>query len=359
MNKFIPSYLLCVVLLTACSQQDAQPKLLPRPVKVFRIQETTESVSTTFAGEVRPRWETTLAFRVAGKIIARSVEVGERVKKGQLLAKLDVSDYQLDVQKLKSQLKAAQAERNFAQEDLARYRELLNQRVISPPEFDRHKTAYTTEDERVLALDAQLRQLTNQLSYTDLLATSDGVVTALEVETGQVVIAGQAIFKLARLDEKECEFDVPEHRVGEIKLHQAITVSLWASDTSRFRANIREIASTANPISRTYRVKATLLDGLDNARLGMTATVWLPANLSTSIAVPLSAIFTPQNTPTQPRVWVIDETANVVKSVPIEIGMAQADDKMAVTGLAAGQLIVSAGVQRLTEGQAVRLMELN
>ncbi len=353
----LPRYVLLLCLISACTQQDSKSKPLPRPVKVFRIQEKTESVTTTFAGEVRPRWETTLSFRVPGKIIARSIEVSDRVRKGQRLVKLDASDYQLAEQGLKSQLKSAQAERDFARDDLIRYRELLDQRVISLPEFDRHKTAYTTAQERVVTLDAQLRQTSNQLSYTDLLADRDGVVTALEVEAGQVVIAGQAIVKLARLDEKEIEFDVPEHRIREVKLDQAITVSLWSSETTSFQAKIREIAATANPDSRTYRVKATLLEGLDSARLGMTATVWLAANLSTTIAVPLSAIFTPQNEPRQPRVWVIDETANAVKSIPIQIGIAQEGEKIGVTGLAVGQLIVSAGGQRLTEGQVVRLLE--
>jgi multidrug efflux system membrane fusion protein len=174
----------------------------------------------SFAGEVRARYETTLAFRVPGKMIDRPVEVGDRVHKGQRVARLDSTDYQLGTDALNAQLTSAQAERDFARDDLTRYRELLNLRVISPAEFDRHDTAYTTARERVVALEAQLSQATNQLQYTDLLADRDGVVTALDVQTGQVVAAGQPVLKLARLEEKEIHIDVPEQR-GGMELHQS------------------------------------------------------------------------------------------------------------------------------------------
>lgn len=365
MNKLYVIHLckfsICIVwvltLATACTNQDRESQQPQRPVKVFRIGDDTPRVAASFAGEVRSRFETILSFRVAGKIIYRPIEVGNRVHKGQLLARLDSSDYQLDVQGLRAQFKAAKAERDFAKDDLMRYRELLDQRVITLPEFDRHETAYTTASERVTALKAQLSQKDNQLGYTDLLADRDGVVTALEVETGQVVTAGQSAVKLARLDEKEIHIDIPEQRVSEIHLHQDVAVTLWASGDRWIQARIREIAAAADPVSRTYRVKATLLEGLDEALLGMTATVWIPSDEPSKIAVPLSSVFTPQNEPAQPQVWLVDETAGTVKSVSIQIGKALDGERIGVTGLEVGQLIVSAGVQRLAEGQAVRLLE--
>lgn len=350
--------LLCVLTLSSgCSHQNSQSHQPQRPVKIFRIRDDAARVTTPFAGEVRARFETTLSFRVAGKIISRPVEVGDRVYKGQLLARLDSSDYRLGMQALNAQLKSAKADRNFAKEDLARYRELLDQHVISPPELDRHQTAYTSARERVTALEAQLGQTVNQLGYTELLADRDGVVTALEVETGQVVSAGQSAVKLARLDEKEIHIDVPEHRISGIVPHQDVGVTLWAAGDRRIQARIREIAAAADPVSRTYRVKATLLERRDEALLGMTATVWIPSNTPSKIAVPLSAVFTPQNEPAQPRVWLVDETAGTVKFVPIQMGEALDGERIGVTGLEFGQLIVSAGVQRLAEGQAVRLLE--
>ncbi|NOV32271.1 efflux RND transporter periplasmic adaptor subunit [Methylomonas sp. ZR1] len=342
-----------------CSGQDKPTQSVVRPVKVFRIEQNVVAGARSFAGEVRARFETPLSFRVAGKLLERKVDVGDPVRKGQLLAILDGNDYRLAVQGLKAQLASAQADSTFLRDDLVRYRELLAQQVISPPEFERHETAYNTARERTAALAAQLAQALNQLSYTELHADRDGVVTALAVEAGQVLAAGQAVVTLAQLDEKEIHFDVPEHRLAEIQRQQEVNVSLWADEDRLLKARIREIASAADPASRTYRVKASLLEGLDAVQLGMTATVHIAANTASGIAIPLSAVYTPQNQPDHRLVWVVDEQAATVKSVPVRLGETQRGERIAVEGVSAGQLLVSAGVQRLAEGQAVRLPEEN
>jgi multidrug efflux system membrane fusion protein len=345
------------LLSVGCSHQEPEVKTSIRPVKVFRVEANAMEHRTSYAGEVRPRFETTLSFRVAGKITARPVEIGDTVQKGQRLAKLDASDFQLAVQALQAQIKSAVAERNFAKEDLSRYRELLAQKVISPPDFDRHQTLYTNAQERVVALEAQLKQTLNQQQYTELTADRNGVVTALSVEKGQVIAAGQPVVKLAQIDEKEIHFDISEQRVAQIKPEQQVTVTLWSDDKRPFKAKIREISAAADSLSRTYRVKATLLEGQETARLGMTATVWFATDKTEQIAVPLSAVFTSQDQPTQQKVWLVDEAKQQVKAVPVQMGVALADELTTVSGLKAGQLIVSAGVQRLKEGQSVRLPE--
>jgi multidrug efflux system membrane fusion protein len=346
-------FLLALMATLGCSHSDEQPRQIARPVKVARIVDQGNSVMS-FAGDVRARYETILSFRVAGKVLSRHVDVGDRVRKGQVLAQLDQNDYRLAMQDLHAQLASAIANRDFLRDDVARYRELLVQKVTSPPEFDRHQTAYTTAREGAAALEAQLGHAINQLAYTELSADRDGVVTALEVERGQVVSAGQAVVKLAQLDEKEIHFDVPEHRLPWLKLRQAVNITLWADHERRLKGQIREIASAADPASRTYRVKAALLEDREAAELGMTATVWIPSNTSSRMTVPLSAVFTPQNKPGQPHVWLVDEQTSTVRSVPVEVGELLNGEHIAVTGLASGQLLVSAGVQRLAEGQAVR-----
>jgi membrane fusion protein, multidrug efflux system len=356
-GRLIAGFLLPLTISVGCSDQDKPTPAVSRPVKVFRIEDHSVAGARSFAGEVRARVETPLSFRVAGKLLERKVDVGDPVRKGQLLAILDGNDYRLAVQGLKAQLASAQADSNFLRDDLARYRELLAQQVISPPEFERHETAYSTARERTVALEAQLAQALNQLTYTELHAERDGVVTALAVEAGQVLVAGQTVVTLAQLDEKEIHFDVPEHRLLEIQRQQAVDVSLWAGDNRRLKAKIREIASAADSVSRTYRVKASLLEGLDAAQLGMTATVHIAANNASGIAIPLSAVYTPQNQPDHPLVWLVDEQAATVKSVPVRLGETLTGERVAVDGLAAGQLLVSAGVQRLAEGQGVRLPE--
>lgn len=347
-----------LALLAGCSHEDPELSPPPRPVKVFRIGADAAGSTMAFAAEMRARHEAILSFRVAGKLVARPVEVGDRVRKGQRLARLDGSDYQLAVQTIKALLASAAVDRDFLRDDVARYRELLAEQVISRPEFDRHETAYTAARERVAALEAQLGQAANQLDYTELLADRDGVVTALEAEAGQVVAAGHPVVKLARLDQKEIHFDVPEQRVAGLRLHQEVAAGVWADGERRIKARIREIAAAADPASRTYRVKATLLEGQNSAQLGMTATVWLPSSVPPPIAVPLSAVFTPQNAPEQPRVWRVNERTGTIESVAVQLGDPLPGERVAVTGLETGQLIVSAGVQRLREGQAVRLPEM-
>lgn len=342
-------------LLSACSERNEAP-VPARPVQTVRVEARSAGNGMSFAGEVKARHETALSFRVGGKLASRPIDVGAQVRKGQLLASLDAADYELAVQTLKAQLASAKAESDFARADLERYRELLEQRVVSPPEFDRRRTAFTAAKERVAALAAQLGQASHQVDYTALRADRDGVVTAVAAETGQVLAAGQAVVTLAQLDEKEVRIDVPEQHVGEIHPGREITVTLWTDAQRRLKARIREVAAAADPASRTYRVQASLLEGQDVAQLGMTASVWIDSNGTDGMAIPLAAVFSPQQRPHSPRVWLVDEAKLTVNSAPVRLGAALNGERIAVEGLAPGQLVVSAGVQRLSEGQPVRLV---
>lgn len=350
------THLIIVLLLTlvGCTHRNQDQASL-RPVNIVRITSQQTLNNRLFSGEVRARFETTLSFRVAGKLTSRAVDMGDRVHKGQLLARLDPGDFRLAVQNIKAQLISAKADRDYSKEDLSRYRDMFDQNIISQPELDRRQTVYISAQQKVAALEAQLGQADNQLAYTNLLADRDGAVTALEIETGQVVTPGQPIIRIAQLDEREIHIDIPEHRVAELKLHQEVTVTLWADGDKQHKARIREIAAAANPVSRTYRVKVTIMEGRDDARLGMTATVWIPSITPAVLAVPLSAIFTPQSQPEQPSVWLVDEATATVTAAAIQIGTTLPGDRVAVTGLSSGQLVVSSGVNRLREGQTVRL----
>ncbi|WP_045226281.1 efflux RND transporter periplasmic adaptor subunit [Methyloterricola oryzae] len=345
--------LLGILGLAGCSTPPENPAP-PRPVRVIRVGEAAAHPTAGFAGEVTARRETALAFRVAGKVVTRLVEVGDRVRKGQVIARLDANDYRLATQNLKAQLTAARAECEFSRADLARYRELLDQNIIAPPEFDRRQTAYTGAKERVAALSAQLEQTANQLRYSELTAERDGVISGFSVEAGDVIAAGQSVARLAQLDEKEVTVHVPEQSIGDVTPGQAVEVSLWSQGERRFRGSVREVAPAADPATRTYRVKAALLDGRDQALLGMTATVWLTTTEPTVPVIPRSAVFTTHQDPKQPKIWLLD--ADTVRSVPVTLGRALDGEHIEVAGVAPGQTIVSAGVQRLIEGQAVRVL---
>lgn len=342
-----------LLLLAGCSAPAENPQL-PRPVRVIRVGEASVRPTAGFAGEVTARRETVLAFRIAGKVEARLVEVGDRVREGQVVARLDASDYRLATHNLKAQLTAAKAEREFSRADLVRYQELLAQNIIAPPEFDRRQTAYTAAKERVAALEAQLEQAANQLRYSELAAERDGVIAGFTVEVGDVVAVGQPVARLAQLDEKEVILHLPEQRVGDVTPGQAVEVSLWSRGERRFRGSIREVAPAADPATRTYRVKVALLDGREQALLGMTATVWLATTEPAATVIPRSAVFTSHDDPKQPKVWLVDTDA--VRSVPVTLGRPVDGERIEVAGVAPGQTIVSAGVQRLIEGQTVRVL---
>ncbi|MGZ5049889.1 MAG: efflux RND transporter periplasmic adaptor subunit [Methylobacter sp.] len=348
--------LACAVLLNVaagCDQQNQSKQPNPRPVKVVRVSKDAADNVTAYAAEVRPRRETALSFRVPGKLIARPVEAGDVVRKGQVLAELDSADFRLAVSALQAQLKSAEAEQRFSGDELARYRDMLAQHVVSQPDLDRRQTAETAATARVEALKAQLAQAVNQLEYTHLTADRDGVITVAEADSSQVVGAGQSVVKLAQLDDKDVWFDLPEQRIGDVRVGQEVDVRLWADRNAKIKTHIREIAAAADPASRTFRIKAALPAGQTNARLGMTATVWLSSKAEERIGVPLAAVFTSQAEPKQPKVRRLDEQTGTVRAVPVKLGAALPSERIEADGLPGGTLIVSAGAHRLVEGQAV------
>lgn len=353
-------FLIPLLLISAgCTFQNDQSQQVIRPVKVFQVGNPAGEMIMNFSGEVRTRYESILSFRVPGKIIERKVEIGSRVKKGQLLARLDPTDFRLATENFKAQLAAAKTDRDFAYDNFIRYRELLEQNIISPAEFDRQKTTYTTANERVRMLEAQLAQAMNQLDYTQLKSDRDGVITEIDIEAGQFVSAGQTVLRVAQLDEKEIYIDIPEHRIDSIQPDQEVSVILWSDSNIKIKGRIREIAPTANSASRTFRVKIKLTAGHERVHPGMTARVEIPiaSRDSHQAAIPLSAIFTPQHEPAQSHVWIVDTDTQKVRLQPVRVGKTLSNDLMAVSGLAAGELIVSAGVQRLVEGQTVRVLD--
>src|SRR5215467_3292219 len=233
-------------LLTACSH--SSPESAPsRPVRVMEIGADSTFPSLELAGEVRSRYEPKVAFRVGGKILRRLVNVGERVKAGTVIAELDAVDYRLAVDSLAAQLKSAQADLAFAEDDQQRYQELREQQLVSGAEFDRHETLTRTLREKVRNLRAQLEQAKNQVAYARLVADHEGTVVAVLAEADQVVAAGQPVVLLARPEELEVAVDVPEDRHTAVAKAQAIDVALWARPEMHLKGRLRELSASASP----------------------------------------------------------------------------------------------------------------
>src|SRR5262245_5524691 len=262
-------------LVAACQDLAASTPATPeRPVQVQRVTLSTSTAAREFVGVVRARYETDLGFRVAGKIVTRIVNVGDRVRAGDVVARLDPQDLRLQVESAEAEFSAASSNLAQAVADFERYTTLRARGYASVADFDRKKW---TKDEAEGRLERTRRALDlarNQLGYTDLKADADGVITATMAEPGQVVAVGQAVARLAHRGEKEAVVALPETWLGEARKANA-SVRLWSDRERSFDATLRELSPQADPATRTYAARFTIRDADDTVAFGMTATVTL------------------------------------------------------------------------------------
>lgn len=346
------SFIAPVVLLAACSK----PAPVEEPVRAVRVMiigtEILQS-SGEFAGEVRPRVESRLGFRVAGKLIRRQVESGQRVKAGQLLAQLDPQDYLLAADAAQAQLGVAVTNRDLAAADYRRYKELRDQNYISGAELERREAVLNAAQAQVDQARAQLTTQRNQGSYANLLADASGVVTAVEAEPGQVVSAGTPVVRIAQDGPRDAVFSVSEDKVSAIRLGARVDVRIWPGQTV-LAGKVREVSASADPVTRTYLVKVAL-PAQNAPPLGATVTV-LPQALRQAsdkvIKLPTSAL---RQDGKATAVWVLDRASMTVKSQVVQIATADGNEAVVAAGLEPGMLVVSAGVHVLSPGQKVTI----
>lgn len=344
---------LALAILAACESKSTEPEPA-RPVRTLLVAPQTVDALTTYAGDVRARYESNLGFRVGGKVIARLVNVGDAVKPGQALAQLDPQDLQLSKKAQEAQLAGAAANFEQAKADLERFKQLLEQKFISPTEFDRHQTAFQVARAQYQQAKAQLDVGSNQAAYAVLKADKAGVVTAVTVEAGQVVAAGQPVIRVADPREKEVVINVPESRLSSFRKTGQFTVSLWSNPGVSYPASIREIAPEADAVTRTYTVRISIQAADEAVQLGMTANVAVANAGKPLLHLPLAALY---QTGKQATVWVVDEKTLTVKQQPVEVARFDGNGVVLSSGLRGGERIVTAGVTRLINGQKVRLLE--
>ncbi|WP_374538765.1 efflux RND transporter periplasmic adaptor subunit [Chitinimonas taiwanensis] len=327
-----------LAVLAACGKT-AQPYEEIRPVRTVVVKPESIATGASYSGEVRARRESQLGFRLSGQILARYVELGDAVKAGQPLLKLDARDVALQQAAAKSQFEKARM-------DYERARQLRQQGFVSQANVDQAKVAFD-------AAQAQFKLSSNQDAYTVLKAERAGVITALNAEVGQVVAAGAPLIKLAEDGEREVLVSVPESRVNELRAADGLQVSLWANPDKRYQAKLREIAPDTDPITRTYAARISVLDADEALRLGMTATVRLPEVAGEGgFALPLTAIYDRDG---QPKVWVVNPQTKRVSARPLQLLGVRNDVVLVAQGLKAGEIVVTAGAHLLHANQAVRL----
>lgn len=342
--------ILLLALLAGCTKEVVVSEPI-RPVLTQKISLSQNLDQVVYSGDIRARYETDLGFRIGGKIASRSVELGAVVKKGTLLASLDPQDVRLGADAARSQVAVAQTEFDFAKAELDRNKDLLDKNFISKAVYDAKLNSFNSAQAKLATARSQSAVSANQNAYASLQAASDGVITAVSAEAGQVVAAGQSIFKLARLDEKEVVINVPENRVAEMKKVEQVAVRLWATPEKIYRGKVREISPGADAATRTYTAKISIMDAAD-VKLGMTANVMLQQNGAANVVmIPLTALYQQNN---QPAVWVVDTKASQVQLRSIVTGAYREDGVVVLSGLKDGELIVTAGVHKLVPGQTVR-----
>jgi RND family efflux transporter MFP subunit len=339
-------------LLAACQDYAASAALKPeRPVQVQRVAFAGEEATREFVGVVRARHETDLAFRVAGKIVARTVNVGDRVHAGDVVARLDAQDLSLQVQSAEAELAAATSNLAQTSSDLDRYTTLKNRGYASVAEFDRKKAAKDEAEGRLERARRALDIARNQLAYAELKADVDGVITATLAEPGQVVAIGQPVARLAHRGEKEAVVALPESWLAEARQSKA-TVRLWSDPDRRFQARLRELSPQADAATRTFAARFTILDADASVALGMTATVMLARDGDAVAKLPLGAVI---NRGTGPLVYVVED--GTLARRPVTISSVTEDAVIVTSGVNAGDQVVTLGVHKLDPGTKVRTVE--
>lgn len=345
------------LLLVACSKPEP-PQEPIRAVKLMTVNASAVGAQQEYAGEVKARIESRLGFRVGGKLVQRPAEVGQRVPAGALLAQLDASDLSLVSQAAQAQVSAAQTQRDLAAADLRRFSELKAQGFISGAELERRQAALDAADASLRQARAQGAVQGNQAGYARLLADAAGVVVAVEAEVGQVVAAGTPVVRLARDGARDVVFAVPEDRLASVKPGTTAQVRLWSAAqggpaAAPLNGTVREVAASADPVTRTYQVKLAL--PADSAiPLGATAYVALAGGAGpAAIKLPTSALMRAAGAAGGTSVWVFDPATSTVQPRTVQLAGADGNDMLVASGLKAGEEVVAAGVHVLSAGQKV------
>ncbi len=333
--------------------------------RLYTIQRSSNETTRTLTGVAQARYETELAFRVGGKIAARLVDVGSRVSAGDPLFKLELQDYELQLDSAAAELASAEATYKQSVADEARMRSLKATRSISDDEYDRALAGSEIAAARRTAAARSLELARNRLKYTTLAAPADGVVTSILAESGQVVAEGRSVAKLTQGRELEVKVGVPERLISGLA-ESASRITYWSMPGQSSQTKLRELSPTADPVSRTYEARFTILDAPPELQLGMSATLHLnSASSSDAISVPSSAlagrsetlVSVGGSTSSSPIVWKVLDDAGHISAVPVEV-LRYGQEEVIVRGeLMAGDRIVSAGVHKLDSGVTIRKWE--
>lgn len=349
----LPCLLLALAALSACGEPPAPPPAEPRPVRVSTVEARGEATVVSLTGTVQAETEVNLGFRIDGRMVERLVNVGDRVTAGQVVARLDRTNEENGLRSARAALVAAQAQLVETEANFERARELLRSGFGTRQRFDQASQQLQTARSAVESAQAQANIAENRLGYTQLLADADGIVTARGAEPGEVVAPGRMIVRLARQDGLDAVFDVPPVVKDMAPPDVVVGVALTLDPLVRTTGRVREVSPSADPVTGTFRVRIGLSNPPPGLRLGSTVTGRMEVAGGAGYAIPASAL-TRQGA--SPAVWVVDPQSRTVALRPVEVLRHDPARAVISSGLAGGEVIVTAGVQALRPGQQVRLL---
>ena len=335
-----------------CSEKQAESKPVIRPVKVVEIAKADKTRALEYSGAVRARTDMNLGFRVSGKITDRRVDIGQRVKPGDVLAKIDATDYALSVKRAEADLLSAQKQVQTATLTRNRAQQLFDKNVSPKSQLEQAQLTYdqaaATRDSASSALD----EAKNQVAYANLTSDMSGIVTAVNADVGQVVSAGTPVLTVAVDGEKEVAIAVPESDIGQFSVGKTVKARFWSNDALVLDGKVREVSGSADGQSRTFAVRVSLPND-PHVLLGMTSTIEATAgNVTPYVSVPLSALAEKDG---RKIVWLVDRSAATVHSKDVRLADFSGDGVRVAEGLKVGDLVVAAGTQFMTENMPVKL----
>ena len=347
--------LLIPILLPACSQETETSAPEARPVRTVTAERREAGVPITMTGRIEAEDEVALSFRIAGRILESGLKVGDPVKPGQLVARLESQNERNALRSAQAGLAAAQGQLTQARNHHERQETLLAQGWTTRANYDQAQQGLRTAQSQVEAAEAQLKTAHDLVGFTEIIADSPGVVTTLGPSAGEVVQAGQMIVRVARKDGRDAVFDVPAQLIRSAPQNPQISVSLTDDPRVTAVGRVRTVAPQADPVTRTFEVKVGLTDPPPTMRLGATVTGRMETEAISMIELPASALTKHNGTP---AVWIVDAPQRTVAIRSVEVARFDQASVVISQGLDTGEIVVTAGVQALHPGQKVRLIGL-
>jgi len=353
MTRFrIVAAILIAATVTGCDKA-APPTPAARPVRTVTVERLADGETVSLTGQVRAKDQVNLAFRVDGRMIERPINVGDVLKAGQVVARLDPQNQENSLRSAQASL--ASAEAVLAQTRLAFWRNqmLVKDGTVSRAKFDEAQQNFLTAQAQVDSAQAQLRIAQDQLSYTTLVADAPGAVTAVGAEPGEVVHAGQMVVQLAHEGARDAVFDVPEQLIRTGPRDPQVQLALTDDPRLTATGRVREVSPQADSATRTYQVKVGIIDPPDAMRLGATVTGSIKLAAPPGVEVPASALTEANG---HAAVWVVDPHSETVSLRNVDVARYDPATVVISEGLETGEIFVTGGVQTLRPGQKVRLL---